>query len=53
MQTHKTTLAGLAGSFPNADSYNLIFLTATLVSFVSIGLSIILKRQLGKSPLVH
>lgn len=53
MQTHKTTLAGLAGSFPNADSYNLIFLTATLVSFVSIGLSIILKRQLGKSALVH
>lgn len=53
MQTHKTTLAGLAGSFPNADSYNLIFLTATLVSFVSIGLSIILKRQLGKSPIVH
>ena len=53
MQTHKATIAGLAGSFPNADSYNLIFLTATLVSFVSIGLSIILKRQLGKSPLVH
>lgn len=52
MQTHKTTLAGLAGSFPNADSYNLIFLTATLISFVSIGLSIILKRQLGKSTLV-
>lgn len=53
MQTHKTTLAGLPGSFPNVDSYNLIFLTATLVSFVSIGLSIILKRQLGKSPIVH
>jgi MFS family permease len=53
MQTHKTTLAGFAGSFPNADSYNLIFLTATLVSFVSIGLSIILKRHLGKSQLVH
>ncbi len=53
MQTHKTTLAGVSGSFPNADSYNLIFLTATLVSCVSIGLSIVLKRQLGKSPIIH
>ncbi|MDE1844409.1 MAG: MFS transporter [Thaumarchaeota archaeon] len=53
MQTHKTMLAGAAGSFPNADSYNLIFLTATLISCVSIGLSIILKRQLGKSPIVN
>ena len=53
MQTHKTTLVGVAGSFPNADSYNLIFLTATIISCISIGLSIILKRQLGKSPIVH
>lgn len=53
MQTYKTTLVGVAGSFPNADSYNLIFLTATLVSCVSIGLSIVLKLQLGKSPIAH
>jgi len=53
MQTHKTTLAGVAGSFPNADSYNLIFLTATLVSCASIVLAIVLKQRLTKSPIVN
>lgn len=48
MQTHTTTLPGIAGAFPTADSYNLIFLTATLISCVSIVLSIVLKKQFGK-----
>ncbi|HJW20010.1 MAG TPA: MFS transporter [Candidatus Nitrosotalea sp.] len=51
MQTHKTTLAGMSGTFPNADSYNLIFLTATLISCASIVIAIALKRQLGKSQI--
>jgi MFS family permease len=50
MQTHKAAISGVVGTFPTADSYNLIFLTATLISCVSIGLSLALKRQLGKSP---
>ncbi len=48
MQTHTASLPGIAGAFPTADSYNLIFLTATLISCVSIGLSIVLKKQFGK-----
>jgi MFS family permease len=48
MQTHAASLPGIAGTFPTADSYNLIFLTATLISCVSIGLSIVLKKQFGK-----
>ena len=48
MQTHTASLPGIAGAFPTADSYNLIFLTATLISCVSIGLAIVLKRQFEK-----
>ncbi|CUR51424.1 Transporter, major facilitator family protein [Nitrosotalea devaniterrae] len=53
MQTHKTSLPGVAGAFPTADSYNLIFLTATLISCVSIGLALVLRRQLGKAPVTN
>jgi MFS family permease len=52
MQTHKTTLAGISGAFPTADSYNLIFFTATMICGASIAIAITLKRQLGKSPIV-
>jgi len=51
MQTHKTTLTGIAGTFPTPDSYNLIFFTAALISCVSIGLSLALRRQLVKFPI--
>jgi len=51
MQTHKTTLAGISGAFPTADSYNLIFLTATLISGASIAIAFALRRQLGKSKI--
>jgi MFS family permease len=53
MQTHKTTLPGVIGSFPTHDSYNLIFFTAALISCVSIGLSLVLRRQLVKSPILE
>ncbi len=51
MQTHKTTLTGIVGTFPTAESYNLIFFTATLISCVSIGLSLALRRHLVKFPI--
>lgn len=51
MQTHKTTLTGIIGEFPTPDSYNLIFFTAALISCVSIGLSLVLRRQLVKLPI--
>jgi MFS family permease len=51
MQTHKTTITGIIGSFPTADSYNLIFFTAALISCISIGLAFALRRQLVKFPI--
>jgi MFS family permease len=51
MQTHKTSLPGIVGSFPTSDSYNLIFITATLISCVSVGLSLSLRQHLVKSPI--
>ncbi len=53
MQTHKMSLPGIAGAFPNADSYNLIFLTATIISCISIALSLALRKQLSKSQILH
>jgi MFS family permease len=51
MQTHKTSLPGIVGSFPTSDSYNLIFITATLISCVSVGLSLSLRQHLVKFPI--
>ena len=48
MQTHQMAITGFAGYFPSADSYNLIFLTATIISVVSIVLAVILWRSVPK-----
>lgn len=48
MQTHQMTVTGFVGSFPSADSYNLIFLTATIISVVSIILAVILWRSVPR-----
>ena len=48
MQTHQVFVTGFAGYFPSADSYNLIFLTATIISVVSIVLAVILWRVVPK-----
>ncbi|VVC05395.1 Multidrug resistance protein MdtG [uncultured archaeon] len=49
MQTHKTSLPSIIGTFPTPDSYNLIFLSASIISAVSIGLAIFLKRTISKT----
>ncbi len=49
MQTHKTSLSGVVGAFPTPDSYNLIFLTASIISIASIGLAIFLKKTISKT----
>jgi hypothetical protein len=41
-------LSGFTTSFPSADSYNLIFLTATIISAASIILAVILWRTVPK-----
>jgi MFS family permease len=50
MQTHQELAKGVTtGSFPSAISYNLIFLTATLISAISITLVMILRRRISQS----
>jgi MFS family permease len=49
MQTHQELVKGVTGSFPSPISYNLIFLTATLISAISIVLVIILRKSLSQS----
>jgi MFS family permease len=58
MQTHQELAKGISNignngvaSFPSPISYNLIFLTAALISSISIALVIILKRKLAQSQL--
>ena len=48
MQTHQVMVNGSTARFPSADSYNLIFLTATIISMVSIILAVILWRTVPK-----
>ena len=50
MQTHQELAKGVgSGSFPSPVSYNLIFLTAALISVLSIALVIILRRRITQS----
>jgi MFS family permease len=51
MQTHQELAKGMSsvGSFPSPVAYNLIFLTAALISTISIVLAIILKRRMTQS----
>lgn len=44
-QISVSTIAGLS-SYPSAESYNLIFLTAGVISLVSIGLALFLKKKM-------
>src|SRR5215831_13955620 len=57
MQTHQEVIKGIrsvggVGSFPSPVAYNLIFLTAALISTISIVLVIILKRRMTQ-PINH
>jgi MFS family permease len=54
MQTHQELAKGISsvdrvGSFPSPVAYNLIFVTAALISTISIALAIILKRSMTRS----
>jgi len=50
MQTHQSLLnvSGFIQSFPSLISFNMIFLTAAILSIVSIGLAILLRRRVMK-----
>jgi MFS family permease len=53
MQTHQELVKGVSGnsvgSFPSPISYDLIFLTAALISAISIAFVLILKRKMTQS----
>ena len=44
-QMYQGTVDGVAGKFPTSDAYNLIFLTAALISLASIALGLALNRR--------
>ena len=46
-QMHQETIPNISGSFPSAQAYNQIFLTATLLSIFSVFLAIILRKKMG------
>jgi MFS family permease len=50
MQSNQSilTIGGIARFFPSIESYNLIFLTAAIVSIVSIAVAILLRRRVTK-----
>jgi MFS family permease len=48
MQKHQVSVDGISGSFPSSESYNMVFLTAAILSIVSISFSVILKARMQK-----
>ena len=51
MQTHQSLARGvISGFFPSPISYNLIFLTASLISIISIGLVLVLRHKMVQAP---
>jgi len=48
MQSHQISVGTIAGlfSYPSAESYNLIFLTAWVISLISIGLALYLRKEM-------
>ncbi|CAD6368844.1 Permeases of the major facilitator superfamily [metagenome] len=44
-QMHRGTVIGVSGSFPTPDAYNLIFLTAFVISLTSVVFAIFLNRK--------
>jgi MFS family permease len=48
LQMYRDTIPNLSGSFPSAQAYEQIFLTAALLSVVSVILAIALRKKMGK-----
>ena len=53
MQGHQVIVRGFVGAFPSEESYTLIFLTLTLISFVTIILSVFLRKKTTSLPTLH
>jgi MFS family permease len=46
MESHET-IKGIQGSYPSLDSYNLVFITSALLSAVSLGFALMLRRRVA------
>ncbi len=44
MESHET-IKGIQGSYPSLDSYNLVYITSALLSAVSLGFALMLRRR--------
>jgi MFS family permease len=54
MQKHQVSVdGGISGSFPSSESYDMVFLTAAILSIVSISFSVILKRRMQKPEVIN
>jgi hypothetical protein len=51
MQTHQESIFGISASFPSAEAYNFVFLTASVASLSFVVLAIILKRKKNPSSM--
>ena len=46
MESHET-IKGIQGSYPSLDSYNLVYITSALLSAVSLGFALMLRRRVA------
>jgi MFS family permease len=46
MENHET-IEGIQGSYPSLDSYNLVYITSALLSAVSLGFALMLRRRVA------
>ena len=46
MENHET-IKGIQGSYPSLDSYNLVYITSALLSAVSLGFALMLRRRVA------
>src|ERR671919_363668 len=46
MESHET-IKGIEGSYPSLDSYNLVYITSALLSAVSLGFALMLRRRVA------
>ena len=54
MQTHQALARGtITGLFPSPLSYNLIFITASMISIICVGLAIILRLKIIQAKIVN
>ena len=52
-QMYQGTVEGVAGQFPTQDAYNLIFLTAALISLASVALALAVSRRKAVSAIAY